>query len=89
MIKLIAAELVDEREIRLQFSDNSSGTLDFSPFLDANTPMTAPLRDPAFFRRFFLELGALAWPNGFDLSAASLQRRLDEGGRLTRSSAAA
>lgn len=89
MIKLIAAELVDEREIRLRFSDNSSGTLDFSPFLDANTPMTAPLRDPAFFRRFFLELGALAWPNGFDLSAASLQRRLDEGGRLTRSSAAA
>jgi hypothetical protein len=89
MIKLVAADLVNDHEIRLRFSDDSAGTLDFQPFLDANTEMTAPLRDPAFFRRFFLEMGALAWPNGFDLSAESLQRRLDEGGRLTRSSAAA
>lgn len=89
MIKIVAADLVNDHEIRLRFSDDSSGTLDFRPFLDANTEMTAPLRDPRFFASFFLELGALAWPNGFDLSAESLQRRLDEGGRLTRSSAAA
>lgn len=89
MIKLVAADLVNDHEIRLIFSDESSGTFDFSPFLEANTQMTAPLRDPDFFRQFFLELGALAWPNGFDLSAESLQRRLDEGGRLSRSSATA
>jgi hypothetical protein len=89
MIKLVAAERVTDHEIRLRFSDDSRGTLDFTPFLDANTPMTAPLRDPGFFRRFFLELGALAWPNGFDLSAESLHRRLDEAGRLERPSAAA
>jgi hypothetical protein len=87
MIKLVAAELVSDHEIRLRFSDDSSGTLDFRPFLDANTEMTAPLRDPGFFRRFFIELGALAWPNGFDLSAESLRRRLDQGGRLGGSSA--
>jgi len=87
MIKLVAAELVSDHEIRLRFSDESSGTLDFGPLLAANTEMTAPLRDPTFFRRFFLELGALAWPNGFDLSAESLRRRLDEGGGLTRSHA--
>lgn len=86
MIKLVAAEFESDHEIRLRFSDGSNGTLDFAPFLAANTEMTAPLRDPDFFRRFFLELGALAWPNGFDLSAESLQRRLDEGGSLTRSS---
>lgn len=89
MIKLVAAERVNDHEIRLRFSDDSRGTLDFAPFLDANTPMTAPLRDPVFFGRFFMELGALAWPNGFDLSAESLQRRLEEGGRLERPSAAA
>ena len=89
MIKIIAADYVNDHEIRLRFSDDSSGTLDFSPFLDAGTPMTEPLRDSAFFRSFYLELGALAWPNGIDLSAESLQRRLDEGGRLSRSSAAA
>jgi hypothetical protein len=89
MIKLVAADLVNDHEIRLRFSDDSSGVFDFSPFIEANTQMTAPLRDPDFFRRFFLELGALAWPNGFDLSAQSLQRRLDEDGRLHRSSATA
>ena len=89
MIKIVAADPVNDHEIRLRFSDDSSGTMDFSPFLDAGTPMTEPLRDPAFFRSFYLELGALAWPNGFDLSAESLQRRLDEDGRPSRSSAAA
>lgn len=89
MIKLVAAEYVNDHEIRLRFSDDSHGVFEFAPFLDARTPMTEPLRDPAFFRQFFLELGALAWPNGFDLSAASLQQKLEEGGRLHRSSAAA
>jgi hypothetical protein len=89
MIKLVAADQVNDHEIRLRFSDDSHGVYDFSPFLAARTPMTEPLRDPTFFRQFFLELGALAWPNGFDLSAASPQQKLDEGGRLHRSSAAA
>lgn len=38
--------------------------------------MTEPLRDPAFFRSFYLELGALAWPNGFDLSAESFLKSI-------------
>jgi len=87
MIKLVAADLINDREIRLRFSDDSVGALDFSPFIEADTPMTAPLRNSDFFGRSFLELGALAWPNGFDLSAESLHRRLDEDGRLKRTSA--
>ncbi len=89
MIKIVAANVVNDHEIALRFSDDSSGILDFTPFLAAGSPMTEPLRDPDFFRRAFLEMGALAWPNGFDLSAESLHRRLDEGGKLSRSSAAA
>ena len=89
MIKIVAANYVNEREIRLRFSDDSTGTFDFSSFLEAGTAMTEHLRAPEFFRSFFLEFGALAWPNGFDLTAESLHRRLDEGGRLSRSPAAA
>jgi Protein of unknown function (DUF2442) len=89
MIKLIAAECISDHQLRLRFSDDSFGLYDFSAFLNAGTAMTEPLRDPAFFRSFYLELGALAWPNGFDLSATSLQQRLDEAGALRRSSAAA
>lgn len=89
MIKIVAAAVLNDHEIRLRFSDDSGGIVDLSSFLSAGTLMTEPLRDPEFFRRAFLEMGALAWPNGFELSAESLRRRLDEGGGLTRDSAAA
>ena len=44
--------------------------------------MVRPLRDPAFFRRVFLELGAVCWPNGFELSPSSIQLELRAQGRL-------
>ena len=89
MIRIVAANVLNDHEIKLRFSDDSSGIVDFTPFQVTATAMTQPLRDPDFFRRAYLEMGALAWPNGFDLSAESLQRKRDEGGRLSRSSAAA
>jgi hypothetical protein len=66
----------------LRFSDGAWGVYDFSRYLHANTEMTTLLRDPAFFGRCFIEAGALAWPNGFDLSAESLHRRLRDDGKL-------
>ena len=89
MIKITSAECATGRRISLHFSDGSWGDLDFTPFVDAKTEMTTPLADPDFFARFFIEAGALAWPNGFDLSAGSLQRRLAELGTLHRSTEAA
>jgi len=89
MIKLIAIEPRDGYKLLLRFSDGSWGTYDFAPFVDANTQMTAPLRESAFFARHFIEAGALAWPNGFDLSAGSLHQRLHQSGELQRSAAAA
>jgi hypothetical protein len=73
----------------LRFSDGAYGVYNFATFVEANTQMTAPLRDPAFFGRYFIEAAALAWPNGFDLSAGSLYRRLEESGGLQHEAAAA
>ncbi len=89
MIKLVAVEPRRASTLLLRFSDGSSGNYDFAPFVDANTEMTAPLADPKFFCRHFIEGGALAWPNGFDLSAGSLYRRLEEAGELQPDAAAA
>jgi Protein of unknown function (DUF2442) len=84
MIKLIAIDPNGSTRLRLSFSDGSWGVFDFARYLDAKTEMTSPLADPEFFARCFIEAGALAWPNGFDLSAASLQRRLEAAGELRR-----
>jgi hypothetical protein len=51
--------------------------------------MTSPLADPAFFSRHFIEAGALAWPNCFDLSAQALYNRLRESGGLRHDAEAA
>lgn len=89
MIKLKAVESKGDYRLLLRFSDGTAGVYDFAPFVAAATEMTAPLADPAFFARHFIELGALAWPNGFDLSAESLRRRLEEVGGLRRDAEAA
>jgi hypothetical protein len=82
MIKLKSSEPKGGYRLLLRFSDNACGVYDFTPFVEVATEMTAPLSDPQFFSRYFIELGALAWPNGFDLSAESSHRRLQESGGL-------
>ena len=89
MIKLTSIEASKDRCLLLRFSDGAQGILDFTPFIDAGTAMTEPLREPAYFAKAFIELGALAWPNGFELSAESLYRRLGEKGALQRDTAVA
>ena len=89
MIKLTAIKQEGETQLLLRFSDGAWGIYDFAPFIRQATPMTAPLADPLFFAQHFIEAGALAWPNGFDLSAASLYLSLDAAKALHRSVAAA
>ena len=89
MIKLTSIEPRNDRCLLLRFSDGAWGIFDFTPFVAAGTAMTEPLRKPASFSNAFIELGALAWPNGFELSAESLHRRLGEAGALQRGTAAA
>ena len=84
MIKLIAIESKGEAKLLLRFSDGSAGTYDFASFIEANTEMTAPLCDANSSSQHFIQAGALAWPNGFDLSAASLYRHLAQSGNLRR-----
>ena len=69
MIKIVGAMPVRDRILRLEFSDGSSGDYDLAPLIARDTSLTSMLADDAYFSRFFPELGALSWPNGFELSA--------------------
>ena len=38
----------------------------------ARGPLFEPLKDLAYFQRFFLESGTVAWPNGADIAPETL-----------------
>jgi hypothetical protein len=82
MIKLTSLEPAGDAGLALRFSDGSRGHWSAAALIARDTELTRPLADAAYFRRAFIEGGALAWPNGLGLSAQSLHRRLAEAGAL-------
>jgi hypothetical protein len=78
MIKIIQARHVQQKVLRLYFSDNSYGDYDLQPLIDRQTELVIPLNDEPYFKQFFLELGALCWPNGLELSPGNIHKKLAE-----------
>lgn len=76
MIKIIHAQYLEKPVLRLYFSDNSYGNYDLQPLIDRQTELTIPLEDETYFKLFFLELGALCWRNGLELSPSNIHRKL-------------
>lgn len=89
MIKITQAQYLRQRILRLYFSDGSHGDYDLQPLIDRQTELTAPLGDEAYFKQFFLELGALCWRNGLELSPGNIHRKLAEQQRLHHGAEAA
>ena len=82
MIKIVRVEPVPGFLLRLEFSDGTAGEYDLGPLIDRATELTRPLGEPGYFSSVFLELGALAWPNGYELSPSAVHRELREKGAL-------
>ncbi len=87
MIKLVSIRPAGEAALNLMFSDGSGGCWSARDLIARDTALTRSLADPEFFERAFIEAGALAWPNGLELSAQGLHRRLGEAGALKRRAA--
>lgn len=88
MIKLTHIEPLAHGRIALSFSDGSHGEWSAEGLLRSQTVLTEPLSDRSFFQRAFISFGSLAWPNGLELSAASLHDELAKAGKLTSAAAA-
>ena len=59
--------------IHLTFNDGVDKTVDFTRWLVG--PVFEPLKDTAYFQRFFLEGGTVTWPNGADIAPETLYER--------------
>ena len=70
---VVKAEYDGEFKIRLLFNDGVQGTVDFSDWLDG--PVFEPLKDRAYFARFFVDGGTVTWPNGADIAPETLHER--------------
>jgi len=86
MIGVTSVKPLGGYRLRVAFSDGSEGVHDFSATTARNGEMVRPLKDPAFFARVFVKLGALTWPNGFNLDPIALHDRI-EAGELSREAA--
>jgi hypothetical protein len=83
MIKLISASPVGDRaELDLTFSDGSCARWSAVYLIERDTALTKPLTDPAYFARAFIESGALAWPNGLELSPIAIYTTLKQNSAL-------
>jgi hypothetical protein len=70
-------------KLLVAFFDGSAGVHDFSSTIARDGEMVRPLKEPAFFARVFVELGALTWPNGFGLDPIALHDRMSAAGELS------
>jgi DUF971 family protein len=69
MIKILEARYIGDYRIELVFSDDQSGIFDVNAYLSTRQGLLLEsLRDEAYLRRFFIDAGALCWPNGLELS---------------------
>ncbi len=67
---VVRADYRGEFRIHLTFNDNSEGTVDFQQWLDG--PVFEPLKSVDYFGRFFLDGGAVVWPNRADIAPETL-----------------
>lgn len=82
MIDVIGVRPLGGHKLEVEFSDEMVGERDFSFIKAESGPMLEPLKDPAYFRRVFIEDGVLTWPNGYDWDPIALHDEMKEAGEL-------
>ena len=87
MIDVVGVKPIEGFRLRIVFSGGSAGVHDFTSTVARDGEMVRPLKDPAFFARVFVELGALTWPNEFDLDPIALHDPMSAAGELRREAA--
>lgn len=63
-----------DHRLFVRFRDGLSGTIELP--LSSLTGVLAPLRDPDFFSRVFIDHGAVAWPGEIDLAPDAMYAQI-------------
>jgi hypothetical protein len=82
MIDVIGVRHLGGFKLKIEFSNGMTGERDFSFIVRESGPMLEPLKDPAYFRRVFIEDGVMTWPNGYDWDPIALHDEMKAAGEL-------
>ncbi len=73
MRKIISVKALDF-VLECEMENGDFFKYDMSFVKSESSEMIKPLQDLTFFKEVFLELGSLAWPNGYDIHAETVVR---------------
>jgi hypothetical protein len=73
--QVIAAKYVKDFVVHTVFDDGTEKNIDISKWFKGR--VFEPLRNRRNFKKFFIEAGTLAWPNGVDIAPEALYSARD------------
>ena len=73
--QVIGARYVSGFTVSTRFDDGTEKQIDVSQWFKG--PVFEPLKDRKLFKKFFIEGGTLAWPNGVDIAPEALYAARD------------
>ena len=74
---IVNAQHRDEYRVEVVFNDGKKGVVDLSKYPEKGG-VFAPLSDIEYFKRFFVDLNTLCWPNGADIAPERLYEQLTD-----------
>jgi hypothetical protein len=68
--QVVGARHISGFIVSTRFDDGTEKYIDVSQWFKG--PVFEPLKNPKLFKKFFIEGGTLAWPNGVDIAPEAL-----------------
>jgi hypothetical protein len=78
--KIVDVKILAPHVLRVTYRDGFSAVHDFAYLKKQQNNAAAPLSDPDYFARVFLDYGALTWPNGYDMCPDWLRMEIERDG---------
>ncbi len=72
--KIVAVQPLPRHRLSVKFSDGAEGIYDCAPLLWGEA--FAPLKEPKFFAKVFLDHGAPSWLNGADIDPGVIREAI-------------
>jgi len=68
---VIEAEYVKDYIVKIKFNDGAARMVDLESYTERGGVFSA-LKEKEFFKKFFIDLNTLCWPNGADIAPERL-----------------